>query len=448
MNKFTLFLICAAIAAPCAGAAARKNAPTVFKHAHIESATAKAGKKYFRAPGHKALWKPITQKVYGWENEEWMLSDTYVTEYTPTGLVAVDNVTDFEGGVLRQTNEYNENGMLTSQLSEVSEDGENFENSERLERTYDERLTSLITENKQWMWTGFDWGLYGNSYQRIITRNADGNITSCVIATLFMGDFDPSQRIDITYGNDGKASRIEESQLTYDEEGQPVWETVTIIKDIVWDRTDGQITTTDNLFMGANRITSAVFVEEDEESAITATYFPGSEKYELHLTLHSIDGDIEGTQTYTPTENGGYTVVSRTDYMDFGELFTEIYTETESYDDYGNLLLFEVVFSDGDSHTELVERTEGSVEYDSANGYPLVYTQQVYDWDTEEMTNYIRIEFSDYTDVSAGITDIKADNTDAPVEYYNLQGMRIDNPSAGNVYIRRQGAKSAKILMR
>jgi len=450
MNNFILFLLCAAIAEPCAGAATRKNAPTIFKHASIESHAANAGKKYFRSPEHKAIWKPVTQKVYGWENDEWILNETYVTEYTSTGLVAVDDITDFEGAVLRQINEYNENGMLTSQLSRVSEDGENFENSERLERKYDERLTSVITENYQWMWTGTDWNQQGINYRRIITRNADGNITSCVIATLYMGEFDPSQRIDITYGDDGKASRIEESQLAYNENDQFVWETSTICKDIVWDRTDGQITTTENLFMGANRIASAVFVDGDgEETNITATYFPGSEKYELHLTIHSEDGDIEGTQVYTPAENGGYTMVSRTDYVAFGDILSsEIYTETESYDDYGNLMLYDVTFSDGGTYTETVEHTEGSVEYDSTNGYPLVYTQCNYDWDTEEMVNTIRVEFSDYTDVAAGITDIEADNTDAPVEYYNLQGMRVDNPAAGNVYIRRQGAKSTKILMR
>jgi len=450
MNKFTLFIVCAAIVVPCAEAATRKNVPATFKHARIERAIDTDGKKFFRLPGLQAIWKPTTQKVYGWENDEWLLGETYETEYTSTGLISVDNITDSEGGVLRQIYEYNENGMMTSKLSSVSEDGETFENSERLERKYDERLTSVITENKEWMWTGTEWGLFGNCYQRIITRNADGNITSCVIATLYMGNFDPSQRIDITYGNDGKASRIEESQLAYNESGQFVWETTTICKDIVWDRTDGQIITTENLFMGANRIASAVFVDGDgEESNITATYFPDSEKYELHLTIKSEDGDIAGMQTYTPAENGGYTVVSRTDYMELGDVIgSEIYTEKESYDEYGNLLLYEVIFSDGSEYTEIVERTEGTVEYDSVNGYPLTYTVSDYDFDTEEMVNTLRVEFSGYTDVSAGITDIKANSFDASVEYYNLQGMRVDTPAAGNVYIRRQGAKATKILMR
>lgn len=37
--------------------------------------------------------------------------------------------------------------------------------------------------------------------------------------------------------------------------------------------------------------------------------------------------------------------------------------------------------------------------------------------------------------------------TDAPVEYYNLQGVRVNNPSSG-VYIRRQGATATKVLVK
>lgn len=50
-----------------------------------------------------------------------------------------------------------------------------------------------------------------------------------------------------------------------------------------------------------------------------------------------------------------------------------------------------------------------------------------------------------------GVDDITADDTDAPVEYYNLQGIRVadDNATlAPGIYIRRQGSRSAKILIR
>ncbi len=49
-------------------------------------------------------------------------------------------------------------------------------------------------------------------------------------------------------------------------------------------------------------------------------------------------------------------------------------------------------------------------------------------------------------DVSAGVDDIVVDEN-APVEYYNLQGIRVENPTSG-LYIKRQGNKAVKILVR
>lgn len=54
-----------------------------------------------------------------------------------------------------------------------------------------------------------------------------------------------------------------------------------------------------------------------------------------------------------------------------------------------------------------------------------------------------------YADVvkpdGAGISDILTDS-ESPVEYFNLQGIRVAEPSRGGVYIRRQGLKAEKIL--
>lgn len=46
----------------------------------------------------------------------------------------------------------------------------------------------------------------------------------------------------------------------------------------------------------------------------------------------------------------------------------------------------------------------------------------------------------------AGVDGVVADDADAPVEYFNLQGMRVDNPCAGQLVIRRQGNSVAKIV--
>lgn len=47
----------------------------------------------------------------------------------------------------------------------------------------------------------------------------------------------------------------------------------------------------------------------------------------------------------------------------------------------------------------------------------------------------------------SGIEGIEADGSDAPVEYYNLNGVRVANPENG-LYIKRQGDKVTKVLVK
>ncbi len=51
--------------------------------------------------------------------------------------------------------------------------------------------------------------------------------------------------------------------------------------------------------------------------------------------------------------------------------------------------------------------------------------------------------------VNAGIDGVVADDDvdNAPVEYFNLQGVRVENPAAG-LYIKRQGSKVEKVAIR
>lgn len=48
----------------------------------------------------------------------------------------------------------------------------------------------------------------------------------------------------------------------------------------------------------------------------------------------------------------------------------------------------------------------------------------------------------------AGVEAIAVDNSNAPVEYYNLQGIRVSNPEAGQLLIQRQGNKATKVVIR
>lgn len=58
----------------------------------------------------------------------------------------------------------------------------------------------------------------------------------------------------------------------------------------------------------------------------------------------------------------------------------------------------------------------------------------------------ISLDF-DITAETQGVSDIIADDANAPVEYFNLQGVRVANPENG-LYIRRQGNKAQKVLVK
>ena len=52
-----------------------------------------------------------------------------------------------------------------------------------------------------------------------------------------------------------------------------------------------------------------------------------------------------------------------------------------------------------------------------------------------------------YDGVTTGIDNVIDNDSDEPVEYYNLQGVKVENPAAG-IYIFRQGSRTGKILIK
>lgn len=61
--------------------------------------------------------------------------------------------------------------------------------------------------------------------------------------------------------------------------------------------------------------------------------------------------------------------------------------------------------------------------------------------------NSVRVQCENV--INAGVDNIVVDNDqNTPIEYYNLQGVRIENPAAGQLYIKRQGSKATKVIIR
>ena len=130
--------------------------------------------------------------------------------------------------------------------------------------------------------------------------------------------------------------------------------------------------------------------------------------------------------------------------------------------------------------TGLGGKTDGAYGYMSTSYYDLVNEQETEDalkitlTDNGDGTSTISFPYrsgfiyaqtsggtyyaSNYADVLSyvtfptfsGINEVKADidNSNAPVEYFNLQGVRIVNPEAGQFVIKRQGSEVTKLIFR
>lgn len=52
-----------------------------------------------------------------------------------------------------------------------------------------------------------------------------------------------------------------------------------------------------------------------------------------------------------------------------------------------------------------------------------------------------------YKPTTSGIDEIPVDAFDTEAVYYDLRGIRVDNPAHGNIYIKKSGNRSEKILL-
>lgn len=291
-------------------------------------------------------------------------------------------------------------------------------------------------------------------YGHEITRNADNNIVKLQEYNVFNdGTPDYTSFLEIGYGPDGKAVTIDDGEIY---KGQKNY--YSRLKDIEWENTDGQIVECDfgdvlaARYFGSNRIKSAT-VADDEwplPAKLTVTYDGISYKSSLVMTnnekLMSIDFK-------SLDDNGSYiSDCYDVDYDDDGEGNHYIDGISNSHrevsmDRFG-LKLKDIMTdtyhsSDGDETS--TEGYRGTVTYDPVHGYPTEYIEAYKGYDSDEYVNISRTVFSDYT---AGVEGVEADSDDAATAvYYNLQGVRVNNPSAG-LYIRLQGNKAVKTVIR
>lgn len=407
------------------------------------------------------LWRATKISKAYWEITDWNTmtgnwGEPNTTTYTYNNAGQITSESDIYN---KTEYEYDVDGRCVRIIRYYGIDGPVVP-TEKTEFTYDSIVKNFVTEEKQYQYDDNKWELT-NDYRTVITRNADNNITQIKEQSYSSYFETPSWQdeslVEIGYGADKKANTIK----LYDyEDSKPMPEAELV--DIVWDRTDGQIVDIDTddaeFFLGANRIKSAKGVAAYTypyagDIYYNVEYKPEDAGFKMTATMN---GALYMSQDYTVIDAyGSYT--SEEYEIDYDSEDDGIYVpdgpqfdvETKIYDAYGIVLKESYIsYIDGDKTNDIDSQNEttADVTYDATHGYPLEYTvRSSYDGNVPE--NREHVVFSDYYDViAADVTDVEIDEN-APAEYYNLQGVRVANPTTG-LYIRRQGNSVSKVVIR
>ena len=392
MKKYLLIAVALFLSAVGSVQAAKPTAP--LRSPNINGSTFK--------------WNPTTVTQYTkWENSDWDPVNRY--DYT-----------------------YNANGEVASELnSNYHAEEHSWINNMMSEYTYDDVMTSWVIKqvNYGWNWDTDTWMDAYVEEDITITRNAQGYVTEAE-----ENEGWGTSKMVIEYGSDNRPSSI---TLYYNDELDGKY------TDMVWYSYDGQFVIFDDaeeimdFFQTGCKIKSCTYNDDDVEQTLEVTITDeatGSYKYVLTEVEKYEDGPETTVKdvTITFTDNFGsyneYQQRTAWENDDPNNKETDIYEYTYVYDAYGISTFVKKV-----RNGEVGYEEESTVTYDPVTGLP-----------TEVLNEYSKLVFEGSVN---GINGVETDNANAPVEYYNLQGIRVDEPANG-VYIRRQGNTVAKVLVK
>lgn len=389
-------------------------------------------------------WQPGTVTYYNWWEEDWLLG--VENKYTYDEHIGLITRVVLSDGTI-EDREYYDNGYIKSVTISENIDGELTIWSKNV-YTYDEIVPDYLIENLYYQLNNNDELVLYNAFRNILTRNTDGNIVENEAMQYYKSKWVCRSKYIINYGDDGRACSIDSE--TYDlETGEPLAFN-NIIWNIVWEETDGQITAQNwqNLMSGTNRIKSAEVYGLDYEAKLTVEY-PSEGSYEYIV----VQGDdiLSSVSSLLMDDMRSYEITSITNNYNVSNSYPPELEFRNSSKSYSKCLLDEYnyplyVLNETYEDDTLLFSQERTAEptYDSEYGYPLEYIFSV-SLNGAPAEYYQKIVLGDYVQI-ASVEDVAVD-TEAKIEYFNLQGIKVDNPTAG-LYIRRQGARTEKILVK
>ncbi len=335
------------------------------------------------------------------------------------------------------------------------------------EYEYDPVVKNFVVAETEYFYQGNSEPLYTTGNGTEITRDASGNITKVRTYNISNGNktYDDDQMI-VEYGSDGKASTITYEKLTQ-KNGQTTSEIEEQWTNIVWNTTDGQILSMDcddinsDMYFSANRVASANVTSENwpEPALFTATY-DGDSYHSLMMMGDQKINEItfNCTEKFAPREEFDecYSYTAETYEVEFDEDNGQFYIEsrvskkeTNTADPFGFCLLNEQTTTDyrQSGNTTETESKKTEVTYDDQTGFPVQAAKWEKEDDDKDFKPVSLYFFSDYVNVDpAGVSAIQPDDSTADVEYFDLRGVRVNNPEGG-IFIRRQGSTAEKIYI-
>lgn len=462
MKKTLLLMgLGAFICSASVSAAPRKNSGK--EPSKLAIAQKEANKINKRNAESKEIWRAGTETYFafygGWEE-----GASYTCSYYPNGFVKEKVSTDEYGYTYGQTYEYDDLGRIVKEANYSSYNGGEIVEDYSKTYVYDSIIKNLVvfTEEK--------YGEVGYGRGILITRNDLGNITKVQAYSIYGDEMENSgDFVIVEYGDDNIANKIYSGYAGTDwSTGEPYEEVYTTASNIVWESTDGQIyelnlgdidlyDPSNNLSYAANKIKSCTVVDSQWPVPVEFTAEYDGLNYHTLLTLPesiNVTHDNRLSEVYYTRidENDSYkATVYKVDIDDDDEgnlVFDEAQETMFSYieDAYGIVIedLETYVKEGGEAQTY---GSMGEVAYDEVYGYPLEYiSKYMYNGEWQE---YMKIVYSDYINVAetVGIQAVESSSADAPVEYFNLNGMRVSNPTGG-IFIRRQGNKVSKVVVK
>lgn len=448
MNKFLLIAASAVFALSATATPAEVRFANLGNKKLNEKRTATLARINRATDESRLVWKPGKEAQYYWWDSEWGLASELTYTYSDEGKLASEKSSD--GSETRF--EYDAEGRLISETN-YSPEGDALEKNEY---TYDSVIKNLIVREANYVMNGSEWTLRDESLTEI-TRNSDNNITQIAEFSISDGEKSETQRIVYTYGDDKKINTIKIYDYDY-EDGLILAGELT---DVKWAKTNGQVVDLEidelKYYFSDNQIASATLPKATNEPYlgdifVKIEYKAGLGGFKVTQTMNNeviLSDDFTITDTYGSFNLRSFAVDFDCD--DDGNWIRDdedLYETIKTYDKFGNILVQkEITYADADPEkiSDTIELL-GSVVYDPENGYPTEYTS-TQQYGENPVSNNSRIVWSDYKSFEAGIGAIATDNENAPVEYFDLRGQRVDNPANG-FFIRRQDNKAEKIVIR